>query len=600
MGRIGASEATDDSYRLIVENLTDGVVTLDRQARARYANPSAKRILDEGDAELLGKVLWEIATDPLASALRSVFDRIPRGEDVLVLRNFFAQGRWFEAVATATADDRVLLVLRDITERLQAEAARRQSEERCRIMVEGVKDHAIFLLGLKTRVASWNRGAERITGYRAIEAMKKDIGLFLPAEKASHRNVSAGMLEAVSERGFHYRGWLVRQDESQFFGDVTINAVYDELGQPTGFACVMRDITEQERMDRLLRLSEERLRLAAGAGEIGIWEYVVAAAQFEVDDRLRSIFGLQTGATMSYEDFRSKIHSADRKAAEEHFRQAVNSGGKIHFEYRTLLSQGGAMWVESQGRVLLDEGGKPQRVIGTTRDVTERHRYDEFRELLLGILAHDLRSPLSAIKMAGQQLQKSNASSSPVTQFAKSIVRGANHMARMIDRLLEFTEARFGAGLPVDRAPTDLADIAREVVTEARLAHPESALHFEFDGNTRGSWDAVRLSEVTSNLLGNAIKHGQHGELIDVTVLGNDADVVLKVHNNGPPIPEEIRPLIYEPFVGAGRHPGKRTFESSLGLGLYITRELVRAHGGTIEVSSSAESGTTFTVCLPR
>jgi len=430
--------------------------------------------------------------------------------------------------------------------------------------------------------------------------MGQDIFLFAPERKASIPKLRQGMLAAVSQGGFHHRGWLVREDGSQFFGDVSIDAVYDELGQPTGFACVMRDITEQERMDRLLRLSEERLRLAADAGEIGIWEYVHPKGRFVVDDRLRSIFALQPNEMMSYEDFVAKIHPADREAAREHFRRAVAEVGKIQFEYRTMAPRGGTRWIESNGRVLLDEEGKPQRIIGTTRDVTERHHYDEFRELLPGILAHDLRSPLSAIKMAGQQLQRGIAQGGPPTPTAGIITRSVDHMARMIERLLEFTEARFGHGLPVHRAPTDLAEVTRDVVTGARLAHPQSHVHFEVKGDTRGNWDAVRLGEVASNLIDNAIKHGPRDEPVDVVVLGNGSDVMLSVHNMGSPISEAALPLIYEPFVGTGDVSGKATIEKSLGLGLYITRELVRAHGGSIDVSSSTETGTTFTVNLPR
>jgi PAS domain S-box-containing protein len=372
------------------------------------------------------------------------------------------------------------------------------------------------------------------------------------------------------------------------------------LGQPSGFAFVARDVTEEDRINHLLRLSEERFRLAAAAGEIGIWEYVVSTRQWMVDCRMRALWGLPPDATPSYDDVLAQIHPDDRQAAHEHFQKALATGGEVHVEFRGLKPDNSVVWIEAHGKVLLDEAGRPQRVIGTNRDLTERHRYDEFRELLPGILAHDLRSPLSAIKMAAERLRRTGAQGAAVEPIAEIILRSANQMARMIENFLEFTAVRFGAGLPVDRAPTDLAEVARNVVTQTQLAHPECALHFETAGNTRGCWDAVRLGEVASNLIGNAIKHGQCGEPVDVCVRGNGSDVSLKVHNTGAPIPEETLPFIYEPFVGAGRSRGKASFEASLGLGLYIARALVQAHGGNIEVDSSREAGTTFTVHLPR
>jgi PAS domain S-box-containing protein len=599
MGQSGVDVKADDGYRLIVESLADGVVMLDREARCRYMNPAAARILERTDAQIVGAIFPDVVADPLASAFRAAFDRIKAGEEVIVLRNFFAAYRWREALAVPTGD-RILLMFRDVTDRLQAEAARRMSEERCRIMVEGVKEHAIFLLDLKGRIASWNGGAQRITGYRADEVIGKDVAMFATHPDPRRPQIHEGLRAAATQGRFQTRHSFLRRDGSQFLGEVNINTVYDELGQPSGFACVVRDVTEQDRKDQLLRLSEERLRLATEAGEIGIWEYVVSMGQWTVDSQLLSLWGLPPGVRPSYDDVLARVHPDDRGAVHEHFQKVLAAGGDIHFEFRILMPENRVAWIEAQGKVLLDEAERPQRIVGTTRDVTERHRYDEFRELLPGILAHDLRSPLSAIKMAGERLRRTGAQGAPTETISEIILRSANQMARMIENLLEFTEVRFGTGLPVDRAPTDLAEVARNVVTQTQLAHPESDVHFETAGNTRGCWDAVRLGEVASNLIGNAIKHGQRGEPIDVCVRGNGSDVSLKVHNTGAPIPEESLPFIYEPFVGAGHSHGKASFEASLGLGLYIARALVQAHGGNIEVDSSREAGTTFTVHLPR
>jgi signal transduction histidine kinase len=187
--------------------------------------------------------------------------------------------------------------------------------------------------------------------------------------------------------------------------------------------------------DDFLRLSEERFRLAADAGELGIWEYVIATGKFAVDERLLAMYELEPDAAPSYETFIARIYPSDRLTVQDQVQRAIVVGGEIHVEYRTTTSRG-MMWVESHGRALLDDGGEPQRLIGTTRDSTERHRYDEVRELLPGLLAHDLRTPLSAIKMAGQQLQKEGAEGGRASPTADVIRRSADHMARMVERLL--------------------------------------------------------------------------------------------------------------------------------------------------------------------
>jgi PAS domain S-box-containing protein len=408
------------------------------------------------------------------------------------------------------------------------------------------------------------------------------------------------MTNVVMRGRFQHKTWLVRRDGSRFFAEINVNPVYDEQNQPSGFACVMRDITEQQRMDDLLRLSEDRLRLATEAGQVGIWEYIVESDKWVLDDTGSSLMGLPADSTPAYDALFGRVHPDDRQRARDTFQHALATSGEVDLELRTVTSQDSETWIEVHGKVLVDEAGKPHRVIGTSRNVTERHHYDVFRELLPGILAHDLRSPLSTIKMAGEQLQKEGLGGASNPRMTDIILRSTDHMARMVERLLRFTEVRFGGPLPLAREPTDLAEVTRQVVTEAQLAHPDTNVYFEATGDTRGSWDATRLGEVASNLVGNALKYGPHDKPVDVMVRGNGSEVVLEVHNQGSPIPTEDMPFIYDPFRGAGRAPGNSRSKGSLGLGLYITRSLVNAHGGSIEVSSTEQAGTTFTVHLPR
>src|SRR5215831_2486830 len=147
-------EMGEHHFRIILERLPEAVVLLDRQGRIRYVNPTASRVVENTPLEIDG-ILWDVAPTPVARALRAVFDRILGGEEVLVLRSYFTQGRWYEFVAYPAGEE-IALLGRDITEHLEAEALRRQSEERFRILLEGVKDYAIVLLDPKGRFSSWN------------------------------------------------------------------------------------------------------------------------------------------------------------------------------------------------------------------------------------------------------------------------------------------------------------------------------------------------------------------------------------------------------------------------------------------------------------
>jgi signal transduction histidine kinase len=177
------------------------------------------------------------------------------------------------------------------------------------------------------------------------------------------------------------------------------------------------------------------------------------------------------------------------------------------------------------------------------------------------------------------------------------IRRSADRMKEMIDTLLDFTRLRFLGQVPISPVPADLADISRATVDEMRIVWPDRPIDLEVHGDSHGEWDPGRMSQTISNLVGNAIAHGDRQAPVRVYVDGNGADVELKVHNDGDPIPTELMPVLFEPFHRSSlpdRSP------QGLGLGLYIVEQIVRAHEGSIGVESNAEAGTTFTVRLPR
>jgi len=164
--------------------------------------------------------------------------------------------------------------------------------------------------------------------------------------------------------------------------------------------------------------------------------------------------------------------------------------------------------------------------------------------------------------------------------------------------LLDFTRARMGGGIPVVRRPLDLHALVRSTLQEVEAAQPERGLSLTVQGNAQGSWDERRLGQVVQNLVGNAQKYGSEDAPVQVTVRGEDEHVLLEVHNGGAPIPAELLPRIFEPLqrgaVGADPH------DHSVGLGLFIVKHLVEAHGGQVSVCSTEQAGTTFTVRLPR
>ena len=222
---------------------------------------------------------------------------------------------------------------------------------------------------------------------------------------------------------------------------------------------------------------------------------------------------------------------------------------------------------------------------------------DQGRELMLGILGHDLRNPLNTISMAAQSLLAAGTLGEAEATVASRILRAADRVKRIVADLLDVVRSRFGVAMPVRPEPLDFRQVADNVTSELRLAHPGRKIAFEANGDLRGHWDRVRVAQLVSNLVGNAIVHGD--DPISVSVTGREFEVELCVSNAGPAIRKELIPTLFDPFRRAPSKCSERDCEMGMGLGLYICAEIVRAHGGAITVESD-ERRTTFKVVLPR
>ncbi|HEX8438423.1 HAMP domain-containing sensor histidine kinase, partial [Archangium sp.] len=219
------------------------------------------------------------------------------------------------------------------------------------------------------------------------------------------------------------------------------------------------------------------------------------------------------------------------------------------------------------------------------------------RDDLVAVVSHDLRNPISAISMSATVMLRREGLQDWQAKGLSRISSAADRAIRLIRDLLDSTQARVG-GIPVEPRPLDFHELARHVVEEVQLAHPERPISFEARGDSQGAWDADRMAQVITNLVGNAVQHSPEGTPVRVGSRVEDGQVLLEIHNEGPPIPAELLPTLFEPFR-RGRSTGGGGV-GSVGLGLYISRQLVEAHGGTIQVRSEEGEGTTFTVRLPR
>jgi signal transduction histidine kinase len=299
-------------------------------------------------------------------------------------------------------------------------------------------------------------------------------------------------------------------------------------------------------------------------------------------------------------DGASEIHAIDRLGSGFDLLEVVS-------EYRALRASVLQLWAasghEPDARDVDDVTRFNESIDQSMTEAVSSYtkRVDQSRDLFLAILGHDLRNPLNSIAMSAQLLPTLGHPAPDAIGVVSQIASNAQVMGRMISDLLDYTRTRLGAGMPVTPAAIDLDSLCRALFHEFRTAHPDRVFRFHSEGDKSGRWDADRLRQAISNLLGNAVQHGDAQHPIELRLTGEPSQVVVVVQNGGPPIPPGEMAKIFDPLVrgSSAEHP-KQNRPGSIGLGLYIAREVARSHGGRIDVTSTAGAGTAFTVHLPR
>ena len=337
--------------------------------------------------------------------------------------------------------------------------------------------------------------------------------------------------------------------------------------------------------------NEERFRSLIYTSSALVWQ-TTAEGGFHIDLEIwRQFTGVDVGPGEA--GWLEAVHPHDRERVRQAWNEAVAMATPYRCEHRIHSSGGGYAWVVARA-VPVPRTGAGREWIGMLTDVSDRVRVELAREQFIGILGHDLRSPLAAILMAVEMLDDLPE---PYVATVARIARSAHRIEAMIRDLLDFARGRLAGGIPVALRPCDLGTVCNDVVEEMQQAHPDRAISFEAAGDLRGTWDPDRVGQAVSNLVANAVTHGAGA--VRVTARGDGDDVVATVHNDGRPIPAAVLPILFEPFTRrAPETAGERA--NGLGLGLYIVSEIVHAHAATISVTSTADQGTTFTIRMPR
>ncbi|KIP91452.1 sensor histidine kinase [Pseudomonas sp. HN2] len=337
------------------------------------------------------------------------------------------------------------------------------------------------------------------------------------------------------------------------------------------------------------------------------------ALRDHAEQMLRAIvIDLRTRQTVSEQLAKAQGHAPridEETAAETHAVTRLMAGFTIDqmvSEYRALRTSVLSQWlrqVKDGKSVNVDDMTRFHEAIdqALAESIASYSRAVEAsRNVFLGILGHDLRTPLGAILLGADRLRRTESTDPHTGKVARQIYASVQRATQIVGDLLDLTRCQMGPGIPVKKAPIDLSPLCERVIEEIRAFHPQANVVFDAKEPVMGAFDGARMEQVFSNIISNAVTHGDNQFPVTVELQALEEGAVFTVHNGGEPIPEDVLPFIFNPM---GRFSQRSVVDhgpvAGLGLGLFIASEIVASHAGSIEVSSDLPGGTVFRVKLP-
>ncbi len=601
--------------RAIVRDVKDHAVFLiDAHGRIQSWSFGARAITGYPSAEVMGGPLARLfPPDEPERAARALTAAATQGraEDEGWQTRRDGSQYWASMAITALTDNGAphgfLAISRDLSDRFARERALKDSEERFRRLVEGVRDYAIFTLDPGGRVRSWNAGARHIKGYEAHEITGSHFSRFYPPEAIARGWPDYELRVAAMEGRFEDEGWRLRKDGTRFWANVVITALRDENGELKGFTKITRDLSERRLREEALRESEQRFRLLV--------ESVHGYGLFMLDTRgcvaswnagAERVEGYLAGEIIGRHI--SNFYRPEDVAADLPWQElaAARRAGRVELEGWRVRKDGTAYWAKVIITALHDGQGQLTGFAHLTQDLTrQRHaealenaatRMNEF----IAMLAHELRNPLAPIRNAVMLMQKKGLGDPLLESMRQTIDRQSRTLERIVSELLDVSRVARGE-LPLDERPLDFAEVVERALESSRpvIDRGEHELHVSMPaGAIAVTGDLMRLTQVLVNLLNNAAKYTRPHGHIWLEVTPKESELEVSVRDTGVGIRPEMLTRIFDLFV-----QDRDTLERSgggLGVGLALVRRIVELHGGRVEARSAGrDRGSEFIVHLP-
>jgi PAS domain S-box-containing protein len=613
-----ALQEREEHFRRMIENASDMVQVVAADTRIVYTGPSVERLLGYTPEEIQGSSAMDYLHPDDIPATVEKFGEMLSSPGVPITAEYRVRhkdGRWrdFEAqamtLASHSAEEGVVVNARDVTERRRVQEVLQRSEEHFRALIENAHDLTVivdasgrFVYQSPSMERIYGRSRNETLGHTPWELMHPDD---VAAVKAEFARILAnpGSIGHVEYRYRHADGsWVY----TEAFG-----RTLDPESAEQGVVVNARDVTERRLAESEIRDQEERLRFALEAGRMGAWEWDVATDRVTWSPTLEEIHMMAPGSFAGTREAAiADIHPEDRARLEASLHAAVTTGQKYEIQYRSILPDGSICWLETNGRVMEDAEGRPVRMVGVCRDITERMRAEEAlrratedaeranraKSEFLSRMSHELRTPMNSILGFAQVLSRAGLSSSH-NKYLQHILKGGRHLLNLINEVLEISRIESGKQT-LSLEPVHLATVLQEALglvrplAEQRRVELDDAPYVA-DPGAYVHADRQRLTQVVLNLLSNAVKYNRPGGRVRLwsDAAPGEECVRIRIEDTGPGIPADRADQLFTPFARLG---AEQTEVEGTGLGLALSLRLAEAMGGDLVLESTGTGGSVF------
>lgn len=578
----------------ILEHFSEAFVAVDRDWRIIYVNKQSESVFGIPRPRLVGKEFWSVLphfTHPQES--QHYREQILSGKKQLTEIHDHGRDRWYE-IHVDTNEDGYFIYLQDVT-------ARKENELRLSYTASIVQysSDAIIGITLDGVITNWNSGASKIYGFTAKEMIGTSVTSLIPEESVMvfYKNLKLITTKGISR---HYEAKRLTKSGALIDVWITMSPIKNKLHKIIGASIIAHDITNRKLAEAAIRKSESHFRLLTEALPQIVWTATPTGKPEYYNAQWYEYTGFSVDQSLHQGAWQELLHPDDVKRCNRRWNQALREkkGYQMEFRFADAKHPGKYRWFLGKALPLVDTQGRIVRWLGTCTDIDERKRLDQRKDEFLSIASHELKTPITSIKafaqLLGKVLEKKGDTSS--LGFVQKMGKQLDRLTFLVQNLLDVTRISEGK-LQLAQEEFDIASLISEVIEEVQPAIKTHTIIKRQIERATVVADKQRINQVITNLLMNAVKYSEGKDKVLVTVKRNHETVQIDVRDYGIGIAPDKQNHIFERFYRV-THDGDATI-SGLGLGLYISKEIINRHRGNIWVTSRPLKGSTFSFTLP-